>query len=119
MSNVTAGLSQAELDRNLHDQLGVLDDVYLRCRELRHAWEERGLTPSARRGSRVIEFTEVVECIRCGTIRHDLLHAGSWELVGRRYEYPDGYRMSNAGFVHVVDIRGEKFRRHAPSLNGQ
>lgn len=60
------------------------------CRFLRHSWDVFSPIDFARTGlwKRAIHL----RCLRCGTVRHDALDSRG-ELLTRRYEYPDEYRM--------------------------
>jgi hypothetical protein len=62
---------------------------YQRCRTWGHAWEE--FIPRNTRPRWGELFT--LRCTRCTTERHDTINALG-QLGGRRYVYPDDYRLA-------------------------
>ena len=104
-------LTAAEIQRNRKQALTGMDEEFLQCREMMHAWREITSYVSFRKSGKVREITEVLRCDRCKTSRLDRLHVPSYDLVGRRYVHPDGYLMPNSGFTPRSAVRAEKFRR--------
>lgn len=102
----------SQATRRRRQQIAALDDTYLECREVMHAWQQTAAYVYHReRGVTKVVMQQFV-CTRCGTERHDRLWAATWELAGRRYIHPDGYLLDHAGFVRRAEIRQEKFTRH-------
>lgn len=73
----------APVDRNI-------ERIQYECRFLRHAWDQFTPIDFEHRGlwRRAIHL----RCPRCGTTRHDALDVHG-ELLTRKYEYPDEYKM--------------------------
>ena len=62
----------------------------LACRGSRVHWMESIPVPagtSQRNGTVTVWW----RCVRCTAERHDQLHSTTLAVVGRRYQYPDGY----------------------------
>jgi hypothetical protein len=97
------------------EQLAALDEQFLRCRELGHAWREIGAWVSFRKGGKAREITEAVTCDRCECERHDRLDARTYEVTGRTYYHAEGYLMEGAGYTLRSHVRAEKFTRHPAS----
>lgn len=68
--------------------LDNLQDEYVRCRKLGHAWEEIGWQ---KMGARRVHHGLVIRCTRCATERFDIYDTVGW-LDDRRYRYPEGYK---------------------------
>jgi len=68
-------------------------DQILVCRSLMHAWEGRNASYSKRYRYYSVEM----ECIRCGTVKHQELD-GRGRITASWYTYPEGY-LSAAGFM--------------------
>lgn len=81
--------------------LDQLEEKFLACRDLRHAWAAAGYW----KGNFGFVHRRLV-CSRCKTVRLDRWEGGD---VKRQYEYPDGYRVE--GRVHAIDVRDELLRR--------
>lgn len=64
--------------------------AYVRCRTLAHAWDD---VPSPRRPPWGVLMA--LRCVRCGTIREDIVNRFDGELMSRNYVYPEGYRDSD------------------------
>jgi hypothetical protein len=68
-----------------------LDDAMLRCRLVRHRWDEFYPTDM---GTPAYGWRLSLRCDRCTAERHDLIDYQGRLIPGsRRYIYPDGYRM--------------------------
>jgi hypothetical protein len=67
-----------------------IERVQYECRFLRHSWDVFSPVGFAHSGlwRRAIHL----RCPRCGTVRHDALDVHG-ELLTRKYEYPDEYKM--------------------------
>lgn len=64
----------------------------MECRLLRHAWESTNDPyPKPLFGERLC-----LRCWRCGTVRSDIISRVNGDLLGRRYDYPDGYQLTKA-----------------------
>jgi hypothetical protein len=91
--------------------LRKLPDEFLACRDLRHAWEplgyfrERG---SGRTGGPIIRK---LRCLRCGTLRRDVLSNSFTEKTTHYYGHPEGYRLEGAGRTAMNDVRQEVVKR--------
>lgn len=93
-----------------------LKDAYLDCRDLRHAWgrpNDWEITRNSR--GKIIEYTRVVVCRKCGTERHEKFLVPSMDLANRRYVYPEGFLLlgSQIGSSHskTQQVRLETVRR--------
>lgn len=63
----------------------------VRCRTYGHAWEEVDVPFTVPIGSqRVWQYRLSLRCIRCTTVRHDVIDAYG-DVAGRWYDYPEGY----------------------------
>lgn len=96
-------------------QLASMDDEFLVCRELMHAWVEQYSYVFHRERGVTKTIMQVFICSRCETERQDRIDARTWELSGRRYVHPDGYLLDHAGFLRRAEVRREKFTRHPVS----
>lgn len=67
-----------------------IERIQYECRFLRHAWEVFTPLDFPNRGlwRRAIHL----RCPRCATVRHDALDVHG-ELISRKYDYPDEYKM--------------------------
>lgn len=96
-----------------------LQDDYLECRDLRHAWRRSSLHDISvvrNTSGKVIEFTRIIICGRCGTERHTTLSVPSMQIVRSRYSYPPSYLLHGShsdpsNRVDAGDIRREVFKR--------
>jgi hypothetical protein len=84
---------------------------FLDCRDMLHAWDASSTTITQPDKD---HLARQLTCLRCGTIKHQLLDIKSFELVSTRYEVPLGYRLPRD--VHKTDIRkaniGRQLRTH-------
>lgn len=96
-----------------------LQDTYLECRDLRHAWRRSSLhdiSVTRNTSNKIIEFTRVITCARCGCERHQTYSVPSMEIRRSRYVYPQGYMLIGShsdpsNRVDAGDIRREVFKR--------
>ena len=67
-----------------------LDRDYLLCRDLRHQWDNVAtiITTNAKRGRHLERATT---CLRCETVRIEAISLTTFRVLGRKYEYPDGF----------------------------
>ena len=67
-----------------------LDRDYLLCRDLRHQWDGvvNIITTNAKRGRHLERATT---CLRCSTVRKEAISLTTFRVLGRKYEYPDGF----------------------------
>jgi len=89
-----------------------LPDEFLACRDLRHAWEELGYfreRGSGRGGGPIIRK---LRCLRCGTLRLDILSNSFAEKTTHYYGHPEGYRLEGMGRAAIEDVRREVVKRH-------
>ena len=70
-------------------QRASFDDM-LKCRVYMHAWDE--FYPDDL-GTPIIGWRLSLRCTRCSTERHDLI-GRTGALEGRRYIYPDDYKLA-------------------------
>ena len=71
---------------------------YVKCRGYGHSWDwetDEGLQRNAR--GKLVEFTEVLKCLRCDARRYDTVTVASHELVKRRYARPIAYDLKKPG----------------------
>lgn len=65
--------------------------VMMTCRVLRHAWEPTGRSPST------FGTCLALRCLRCGTVRRDIVRPWDGSLLSRGYVYPDAYHERPVG----------------------
>lgn len=75
-----------------------MDVEVLTCRSFRHGWDPAS-QGSARRAEllKIGQAEAVLMCGRCGARKIMLIDLGSWMVVSRRMEYPEGYLMKEKG----------------------
>jgi len=105
-----------------------LDDSFLTCRTMRHAWQivyfgkvreaESEFLP------RKVMFRSIVrisECIRCNTVRREFfnetqaksfLNGHPFNVLSRQYTYPAGYQHKGGRRPINKDFNFELLRRH-------
>lgn len=76
------------------------DQDFLDCRDLLHAWDATSATITQPDKN---HLARQITCLRCGTIKHQLLDIKSFELVSTKYETPQGYRLPRG--VRKTDVR--------------
>jgi hypothetical protein len=80
---------------------------YTDCRTYSHAWSQFYPTDWE---APLSGWRLSLRCTRCDTQRHDLISASSGGLLGRRYEWPEDYRI--AGEAPSRDeLRAQMFTR--------
>lgn len=93
-----------------HDgSLDEYDPRFMRCRGLRnHTWQFKTdfnvTTKGAGKAKRISEFQRTLHCIGCTTSRIDTYRVkrdGSFEFVGHKYEYADGYQVSRGNKIET------------------
>jgi hypothetical protein len=94
--------------------LSTYDKRFVRCRGMRqHTWQfATDFNVTTGPGGRVIEFTRTVKCAMCTTSREDRVKVhrnGSFEFMGRRYVYADGYQVSKHNPIPVDAARDALF----------
>lgn len=85
------------------------EDLQFACRLMGHAWDT--FTPVEFHGTSMWRRSFHLRCVRCGTIRHDALDSRG-QLMTRRYEYPDEYRMQGEERPTSDDLRLWMFKRN-------
>lgn len=76
-------------------------DAMLRCRTYGHSWDEFYPDDLDRPAT---GWRLSLRCVRCAAERHDVIgRLGSIE--GRRYVYPDGYRLAKAERLDRAEYR--------------
>jgi hypothetical protein len=90
-----------------------MNQTYLECRDLAHAWEHVGDELIVERKRRVQSFSRMLVCTRCTTQRIDSFQVqrDSIEKVKTKYHYPKGYLVQGQGRVPVRIIRWELFQK--------
>lgn len=105
--------------------IASLDDEYLECRDLKHAWSvvtarSRSFVDEDSGRVHVPEFGvyRVLRCARCRALRFETI-AVTGEVVARRYETPDGYRIIGFGDETrpSAQYRAETIRRLREEAN--
>jgi hypothetical protein len=93
--------------------VGGLNDEYIQCRALLHAWDEipyDGQAPhrwrTATRSTTILEF----RCERCSTLRYDVWSNVTGDLVERAYRIPAEYGLPK-GHGKKVLVRKEYLNR--------
>jgi hypothetical protein len=76
-----------------------MNDPFLRCRSIGHAWYD---CDADRPGSWGTPFA--VRCERCSTYRQFNLDSNG-DVVGRRYQYPEGYSYTHGETPAKADFR--------------
>ena len=72
------------------EDLRALNDAYVMCRTLGHAWDDFiPMRKPAKFGDRLS-----LRCIRCETERHDVVSWVDGSLLQREYQHPEGYAMA-------------------------
>lgn len=85
---------------------GPTHSDYVMCRTLGHAWEEIPADRPAPYGD-----PWWLRCVRCTMVRMDYVTRSTGELLGRRYEPPEGYRHAfDDGFPDAAPTR-QDYRR--------
>ena len=116
---MTSTVAERAVPKKERVTLDDLQDDYLECRDLRHAWRRSSLHDISvvrNTAGKVIEFTRVITCSRCGTERHSTFAVPSMQIVRNRYSYPSGYQLLGSHSdpslrVDAGDIRREVFKR--------
>src|SRR3954469_23361855 len=80
--------------------------AYLRCRTLGHAWFD---IPASKPGA-LGGDPMWLRCERCGAERHDSISFSTGDLLGRRYQYQDGYQGAFNDQFEAAPTRAD-FRR--------
>lgn len=88
-----------------------MNQAYLECRDLHHAWEHVGDELIVERKKRVQSFSRMLVCTRCETQRIDMfvVTKNSVEKVKTKYHYRPGYLTKGQGRVPIRQIRWELF----------
>lgn len=75
-----------------------IDDAFLLCRDLGHAWAPSDVKISRKYG----EIHRVLRCRSCPTERTQVL-ALDGGLMRNKYAYPEGYTLTGVGHLTVSD----------------
>lgn len=97
------GGGQPEPPRNAKEALHQVQDEYLECRDLRHAWRSLGAFYVGR------EVHRKVVCTRCETEAVDKW-TGKGGRIARQYHYAKGYTVK-AVRIKPLDVRQEVLSR--------
>ena len=89
-----------------------LPDEFLACRDLRHAWEELGYFREQGSGRGRGPIIRKLRCLRCGTLRRDILSSSFADKTTHYYGHPDGYRLEGMGRAANDEVRREVVKRH-------
>lgn len=71
-------------------QLSEAKPEHVLCRAYGHAWKPTLVKVTANARGKVIEYRPHLVCVRCETLRVQILSARG-EIGGNRYVYPEGY----------------------------
>lgn len=89
-----------------------LSDTFLDCRSLGHAWQQCAPDRKPQFGE-----LQVFQCLRCRSIRDDLVSAKYGELLSRGYRMAPGYHMpvpeDGTRTFSAAALRAERRRRAA------
>lgn len=83
---MTAGNGQRK--RWASGRAKLLAEEFLTCRFIRHAWNWHGFKTVKIDGKVVVSSES--DCA-CGTVKTELFDSKTGQVLGRTYEYPDGY----------------------------
>jgi hypothetical protein len=93
----------------------VRRDQFLECRvgSLRHAWFDHDGS-----GFRAPPFgvANHYQCVRCGTVRRDIVDRVRGELLQRRYYHPQGYAQARDERPSTEEVRVAEVRRQRAHL---
>lgn len=88
-----------------------LSDEFLDCRSLRHAWQEVKTDRTAMGAAQ----PRCYQCLRCLTIRDDVVAPRYGELLARGYRYAPGYKQEapedGTRVFSAAALRAERVRR--------
>lgn len=90
-----------------------LNDEYVECRTLLHAWEEIPYDGNAPHRWRVATRSTTIlafRCLRCSTLRYDVWSNVTGDLIERTYHTPTGYALPK-GHGRKVLVRKEYLNR--------
>lgn len=90
--------------------LGDASELTLDCRTEGHGWSFVTDTVTERRG-RLLEFTQVRSCWRCGAKRSRTIDGSTFEIVRTVYTYGDGYLFAKGVRPTSTDVRREAVTR--------
>lgn len=96
------------------DDVAEVNDKFLMCRVKGHRWEHQTDEITAGDKHKVREVTRHWTCYGCTTEVLEVIGFPSFDVVRRRYIYPDGYQFDVAamgGRVFRPEVRREQFRR--------
>lgn len=86
--------------------LKKMEEAYIECRMLRHAWEQFGVPKRQRSWGTTVTF----RCWRCGMERDDTYDLQG-ELSMRAYVQPKGYHLTKDETPRIQELRREYLRR--------
>ena len=66
------------------------EDEFVRCRTIGHAWDEIPPVMGAWKDTGGMAAM-TLRCLRCGSMRHDLVSMSTGTVYGRKYDYEAGY----------------------------
>lgn len=90
--------------------LGDASELVLECRSEGHGWSFVTDNVTERRG-RLLEFTQVRSCWRCGARRSRTIDGSTFEIVRTVYTYGDGYLFAKGVRPTNRDVRREAVTR--------
>ena len=100
----------------LANALQDLEDNWLMCRDMRHAWEiEVDFHVATQIGTKVKHLRRTLVCLRCGTERNEryIMTRSGVEKETQSYSYPDGYQLEGIprGVKPSSIVQAEQYRR--------
>lgn len=86
-----------------------LRDEYLWCRTVGHSWEEvvADDLPRPEHGWRM-----ALQCSRCLTRRNQIIDDRTGDAEGRRYDYPEGYKLDEKATRSEMRLEYSKRRQY-------
>jgi hypothetical protein len=118
-----------DTDQQIVSAIEELNESFLECRTIGHQWSLDSIGPTIRMSAAVqdiarathhrVDGARIMVCLRCGTLRIDLVQY-VWNqtvpyIVARRYQYPTEYRIKGSSEpLYRGVIQAELFRRHWP-----
>jgi hypothetical protein len=93
----------------------VIKENFLDCRDLRHAWKRK--FDDLDKQGKYTDLTRTLVCVRCGTVRKDAYRVTKVSVtrMGSTYHYPEGYRVK--GGLSIEEARLVLFTRWGMGLD--
>jgi hypothetical protein len=85
-------------------------DEFVRCRTIGHAWDEIPPVVEVWRDTGGMAAL-TLRCVRCGSMRHDLVSMSTGNVYGRKYDYEAGYNVARDERLTKQEYRLVMMRR--------